>query len=184
MKNHKPYFWLFEDSIKKDVDTNLFIGCIRKTDVLYTYNYKHNYTIYIWEFKELNNTLLKDISINENINLGNIKFGNREVLNKDSNPEITVSYGPFFKHTMNINFDEYSEINEYFQSNNYKGFCGVIHKMSLSNKDGKHLVLMDFYDVTRYFAGLIYIGKRGFYLILITSKNPVNKDIIEILNLE
>lgn len=184
MRNYKPYFWVFKDSAKINVDTTLFIGCTRKTDVLYTYIYKLNYNVSIWEFKDLEAVKLRSIHINQNVNLDNLKFSSAVVLFNKSSPEITVSYGSFFNNTFDINLDEYSKIERHFEGTNYKGIYCTINRMSLSDEKGKHLVLFDFIDGIEPNIILLYKSSKSFYLIRIDSKTPFDESIINILNLE
>ena len=66
IKNYKPYFWIFKENVKKDVDTTFHVAFIRKTDILNAYRYKDQYEIFIWDFKDLKTINLKNIAINLN----------------------------------------------------------------------------------------------------------------------
>jgi len=184
MDNFKPYLWVFKDSVKKDIDTNLFVSFNRDRDILSFYNYKHKYYVSIWDFKNLKEVSLNKISINRNSNLNDVKFNSYETLNAKSNPEITVKFGSFFKKSLNVNIDEFSKVEKTFETNNYKGFYGTINKMSLSDEDGNNQVIIEYAQSQTPFELLFYKGHQGFYLIMIDSKKPFDEDIIKIFNLK
>jgi hypothetical protein len=183
MRNYRPYFWIFTDTAKKEINTKFFVSYSRRTDIINAFSYKENCQILIWEFKDLKMTQLKDIGFKSDNNLSDIKFKTYEILNKNSYPEIRVNFGSFFKSTMNVNFDQYSKILWHFDGRNYRGVKGILHKMLLSDINEKNLVTIDYFDQTRYFTGLIYKGHDSFFLILITSKGTISDDIMNIFNL-
>lgn len=184
MNNYKPYLWIIKDSVKKDIDTNIFVSFHREKDILTFYNYKHQYYISIWDFKNLNKVALRKISINRNVNLDTVKFNSSETLNAKSNPEYTIRFGPFFKNSINVNIDNLSKIEKTFETSNYKGFYGTINKMSLSDEDGKHQVIIEYNHSKTPFELLFYKGHNGFYLITIDSEKPFDESIIKIFNLK
>lgn len=184
MNNYKPYFWIFKDSAKIDVDTNIFVGCIRKTDLFYHYIYKQNYYIGIWEFKNLNNVDLGKINFYQKTKLDNVNFFTSEILNKNNSPEITVKFGSFFNHGINLNLDEFSTIIREFKTLNYKGFYGRINKMSLSRENGEHLVIFDCKNEIESYLILFYKRHNRFYVISVNSDLAFDENILKILNLE
>lgn len=107
---YKNYLSFFKDSVKNDLDTNFCYSYVQKHDIYNSFNYKHEYYISIWEFKDLNRAELKKVSINQNINLDDVKFSSGEVLNKKTDLEITIKFGFDFNHTMNVNLDNHSKI--------------------------------------------------------------------------
>lgn len=184
MGNHKPYFWIFKDSAKKDVNKLVVVGCIRKRDIYYHYHCSHDkrdYGVGIWEFKDLSSVELKNTSISQNINLDNVKFSSGEVLHANRSPEITVRFGSFLKSTIDINLDEQSKIEKNIETSNYKGFYGILHKMSFSDKEG-HWVLFN-YHPREYCLFLLYKAHQSFYVVMINSEQPFSTDMINILNL-
>ncbi|MDP4206740.1 MAG: hypothetical protein Q8859_12185 [Bacteroidota bacterium] len=183
LANPKPYLWLLKDSARKDIDPYFVAGCIRERDVLYRYIYKDKYHIVIWEFKDLSSTNLKDIAINQNVDLENISFNPGILLDKKANPEYSVKYGPLFEYGMDVNLDKDSKIDKSFETPNYKGFCGSINKMSFSNEKGKHLVLVNYVEVIKSVLFLLYKSKRSLYVIIIQSDKPIDEKMINILNL-
>lgn len=184
LRNYNSYFWFFKDSIKTDVDTNRFVSCIRKTDILSHYIYKNTYDVFIWEFKNLDHLKLSKIAINENINLDNVKFRSGEILNRKDIPEMTVKFGSFLNNSMNINLDKYSKVEKSINSVNYRGFYGSINRMSFSNEKDEHLVLFNYLNGKEPSLLLLYKGHSSFYVILINSEEPFDVSLIKILNLE
>ncbi|MDP4206737.1 MAG: hypothetical protein Q8859_12170, partial [Bacteroidota bacterium] len=175
--NPKPYLWIFKDSARNDIDPNCVTGCIRKKDALYIYYYKKEYNIAIWEFKDLHNAKLKNITIKQNVDLENLKFESGEILNRKCSPEYTIKYGPLFDYGMDINLDKDSKIDKSFETSKYKGFCGSINKMSFSNEKGKHLVLVNYVKGIKSVLFLLYKSKRSLYVIIIQSDKPFDEKI-------
>ncbi|MDP4186239.1 MAG: hypothetical protein Q8862_13930, partial [Bacteroidota bacterium] len=183
LANPKPYLWLLKDSARKDIDPYFVAGCIRERDVLYRYIYKYKYHIVIWEFKDLSSTNLKDIAINQNVDLENISFSPGILLDKKANPEYSVKYGPLFEYGMDVNLDKDSKIDKSFETSNYKGFYGTINKMSFSNEKRKHLILVNFIEGMNPALFILYKNRGSLYMIMIHSDKPFDEKIINILNL-
>jgi hypothetical protein len=190
--NHK-YLWLFQDSIRKDIDTSLFLGCVRKRDLLYLYsypNYHHfnppiQYRISIWEFKDLSRAELDKVSFNTNVNLDNLRPNSFETLNSHLSPEFIIKYGFSFNNNININLNEYSKVYKIINEKNYKGFYGVVNQISFSDENRKHLIFIDYHgywqEPTLF---LLYKYNKRFYVIIINSKKPIDDNTIMILNLK
>ncbi|SHG60262.1 hypothetical protein SAMN05443663_103278 [Flavobacterium defluvii] len=183
-QTYKQYMWIFKDSAKKDINTNFCYSYVKERDVYNNFDYRDIYNIVVWEFKDLGNAELKKSTINQNVNLEDVKFESGEILNKNSDMEITISYGFVFNSAINVNLDNYSKIQRTFKGTNYKGFYGSINQMSFSNEKGEHQVLSDFTKGPTPTVFLFYKGHQSFYIIMINSKNPFDENIIKILNLE
>lgn len=184
MHNYKPYLWIFNDSVRNDVDTNIFVGSIRERDILYQYILKKRYNISVWEFKDLREIKLNEIPINSNVDLSKVSIIPYELLNKNESPEITVELGFSFSGLIGLNIDEQSKITKFIETPKYKGFYGVIHKLSLSDEKGKHLVVFDYHSGNEPTVFLFYKTSKGFYVIFINSRNKIlDENIIKLLNL-
>ena len=95
--------WVFKDPATKDFkgpyDYFVCASDVKKRDIhnIFSYYRDHDmYPITIWEFKDLANVDLNKITINQNINLDNIKFRRGEILDSDSSSPITINYGFVF----------------------------------------------------------------------------------------
>ena len=110
MLKYKPYLWILNDSVKNDVNTNMFVGFIRERDILYEYVLKSHYHVSIWEFKDLKEIKLSDVSINNNMDLGNVNIIPREVLNAKASPKINIELGFSFSSSISLNIDKSSQI--------------------------------------------------------------------------
>lgn len=184
MHNYKPYLWIFNDSVRNDVDTNIFVGSIRERDVLYQYILKKKYHVSVWEFKDLSEIKLNEIPINSNVDLSKVSIIPYELLNKNESPEITVELGFSFSGLISLSIDEQSKITKFIETPKYRGFYGVVHKLSLSNEKGKHLILFDYPSGNEPTVFLLYKTSSAFYVVFINSKNvPFDEDIIKLLNL-
>lgn len=183
-QTYKQYMWIFKDSVKSDIDTNLCYSYLKKRDVYNNFHYKSIYNIIVWEFKDLSICEFKKETINQSINLDDIKFGSGEILNKKSDLEITIKYGFSFNSCLNVNLDQYSKIERNFEGANYKGFYGTINKMSLSDGKGEHQILLDYTKGQTPTVLLLYKGHHSFYFVLINSEKPFDESIINILNLK
>jgi hypothetical protein len=176
--------WIFKDSIKNDIDTISSYSQVNRRDVYTNFHYKEDYNVLIWEFKDLGNTDLAKIVINQNVKLSDIKFFSGEILNKNSDMEITVNYGFSFMYDMSLNLDKSSTIERTFEMHNYKGFYGTINQMSLSDEQGKHQILFNYRLGKEPSVLILYKGHKSFFLIIINSEKPFDESIINILNID
>ncbi|MCG3164833.1 MAG: hypothetical protein POELPBGB_00592 [Bacteroidia bacterium] len=183
--DYKRCFGIFKDSIKNDIDTLRAIGLVTTKDYLYKYVYNKEYYISIWEFKDLNSVKLGKVKINLGVDLSKeeIRFG--EVLDKKLNPEIPTKFGFNFRDSLNVNISKYATIEKTFETTNYKGFYGVVDRMSLTDKNGKTQVLFNFIEGQTPILIILYKLNEKFYFISVDSKNRQSFDlsIIKILNL-
>lgn len=182
MYNYKRYFWLFKDDAIKEIDTSYYTGFIRDKDILCNYTYK-NIEIFIWEFLDLANININNILISNNLNINELATKAKEILNKNNIPEINVLYELYFNKSLNISISKNSIINNYISSVNYKGFYGVLNKMSFSNNFGEHQILFD-YGKNYYQTLLILFNKNGrFFVIIFNAKTQIDENIFNILHL-
>jgi len=185
MDNINAYMGMFKEPVKKEIDKYAFVGCVRKSDVLYNYNYRE-YHIAIWEFKDIKSGSLEYSQINTNISIDSIKFKSGEVLNDGDTPETSVKFGPFFNQPMSVDLDKQSKIDKIVRAKNYKGFYGVFNKLALEDQEGDSKVIIDFSrkKVTGLF--LFYRKPESYYIILVFSYKgkQFRDDIINILNLK
>lgn len=179
----KQYTWIFRDSIKTDIDPNICGSYVKRRDIYNSYLYKRTYSIIVWEFKDLDLAKLNKTAVYENVDLDDVKFSSGEILNRHSDPEITIKYGFSFKNTMNVNLDKYSHLEKSIIGSNYKGFYGTINEMSLSDENGRHFIIFDYQSAKEPTLFLFYKGHHGFFVIVINSKIPFDERIIKILNL-
>lgn len=184
MRDYKTSVWIFNDSIKNDIDTNRFAASVLERDQLYQYILNSGYRVGIWEFKDLNNVKLKDISINNYVDLSHVEIIPREVLNYKASPEINIELGFKFNDFISLNVDNYSKIISPIESTKYKGFYGTVNKLSLSNEEGKHLIIFDYPKGPQPMLFLFYKSSKGFYVIYIDSLNTkFDEHIINLLDL-
>jgi hypothetical protein len=181
---YKQYMWVFKDSAKSDINTRFCYSLIKKGDIYNDFYYKDTYKIIVWEFKDLSNVELKKATINQNVNLDDVKFERGEILNMGSDLEIPINFGSVFNNAMNVNLDENSKIERTFEGTNYKGFYGSINQMSLSNEKDEHEILLNYTRGLTPTVFLFYKGHQSFYIIMINSKKPFDESIINILNLK
>jgi len=182
-ETYKNYSFLLKDSVKKRMNPYFSGSYVGGLDIYNSINYK-DFNITIWEFKDLNLTKLENTSINTNIKLNDVKIGSGEVINKKANPEISIKYGFTFKNRIKINLDESSKIIEKIDSINYKGFYGIINKMSFSDEKGEHLILFNYPQGKLPTLFLLYKTSESFYVIMIESDKQFDESIIHILNLK
>lgn len=185
MDNYEPYMWVFNDSVKKDVDTIFFVGQIRERDILYQYRLKNKYLVSIWELKDLSTIQLDEIPINSNVDLSDVHIMPYELLNKHESPEMTVELGFSLDNTINLNLDNYSKIIKTIDTPKYRGFYGEVSKLSISNEKGKHLIVFDYPEEKQPTVFLFYKTARSFYIIFIKAKEkaPIDENVIQLLNL-
>lgn len=182
----KQYIWIFQDSVKKDIDLKASVSFVRDRDVLNGINYKYNYPFWIWEFKDLNGIDLEKIRISQNINLHDIKVGSGVILNQENVLEFTVKYDFAFKNSLELNLERESKIIKSIKGPNYLGFYGIVKKMALSDIHDGHQIIFDYIEGQTPTVLLFYKGHHSFYLIIANALRgaPLDENIIRILNLE
>jgi hypothetical protein len=179
------YIWVFKDSAQHNIDKSICFGNIGRHDVNYSYIYKDDVHIYVWEFFDLKSVLLKNIPINYRVDLDKIKIPSGEILggnNLPPLPKIRVKYGLTFKGDIKVNINKDSEIFETFDELNYKGFFGNIHRITFSDDYNEHLIVFD-YEYNEPTLLLLCKKLNRFYVVIINSKRKFDSNIIEILNL-
>lgn len=194
----KEYAYFFKDSIFQDVDTFAY-SYVMKRDIYNVFNYKPNsvgkniydrticlpgdtmYSFVIWEFKDLSNVKLNDIEINSDVDLSQLVIKDGEVLESKSELPVSIHSG-FEFHNMNVNLDEKSILIRKIKGANYKGFYGILNRLSLSNENGDHEIFFDFLP-KRPSVLLLYKSRKSFFVILINSTIPFDENIIKVLNL-
>lgn len=179
----ETYSWVFKDSIKKDIDRFRVVGYSKENDVLYGYVYKNEYTVTIWELKELGIVDLNSVRINFNKSILSEKLSFSETLYNDLNPEIDTRLGLSFKDGLNLNVSQSATIVEEFSSTNYKGFCCLTNRMVLADGKGKAQVIIRFVKGENPTLVLLSKMRGSFYFIMINSKKDFDASIINILNL-
>jgi hypothetical protein len=184
MSDYSPYMWIFKDSIKNDVDTDMFISYTKERDLYYDYVLKSGYFVSIWEFKDLGQIKLSDVPIHRDVSLSDVEILSKEVLNSKDIPSIITELGFKFVGSIGLNIDDQSKIIKQLDTPNYKGFYGMVNKLSLSNEKGKHLIIFDYSRKNKPTLFLFYKTTKSFYVILINSRNvPFDESIIKLLNL-
>lgn len=185
MDDYEPYMWIFQDSVRKDVDTSFFAGHIRERDILYQYRFKNKYLVSIWELKDLNKIQLDEIPINSNVDFSGINIMPSEGLNKGVSPKITVELGFSLDSTISLNLDNNSKIITTIETPKYRGFYGKVNKLSISNEKGKHIIQLDYPYENPYTVFLFYKSSRSFYIIFIKAneKVPLDENVIQYLKL-
>ncbi len=185
---YRKYSWIFKDSIKFDTHNppdirEIAIRHTKERDVLIQFNYKEHYFISIWEFKDLKGLNLKNTLVNLNMLLGTIEFKSGEILNAHENPEIHLKYDLAFRDTMQINLDRQSSIIKNIEAPNYKGFYGIINRMTFSNSKYEDLILFEYTKPTPTLF-LLYKTSKSFYVIMVQGDKPFDESMINIFNLK
>lgn len=186
---HLPqkYLWLFNDSVKPDLDTICTIGHVRRSDAYYDYMYKKKVYISIFEYQALMFLDIRNVSFAENVNFNSFLdnfHGEEYNMNLYPTPETYISFELPFNNSLTVNLDENCFLKKRIEGKNYRGFFGEILKMSLSNLQGKHLVVFDYKEGVTQTLFLLYKHQGRFLVIIINSKEKFDESIIKILKLE
>lgn len=195
----KKNLFFFKDSILNKINT-LSSSNVAEHDIINSYLYYedikdkrpyylpedtsyNNYYIDIWEFKNLVNYKLEDATINTSSAINRTEFDFGETLDPKGYCPISIKY--FYKiDGININLSEDSKVIKEIQGKRYKGFYGLIVKMSICNNNGEPQVYFSFKKAPRPTILLLYKGYPSFYLIKINSSKRIDESIIKILNLD
>jgi hypothetical protein len=145
---------------------------------------KNKYFITIWEFKTLHNFLLSEVVVNKVEFVGNSKFILQETPGGwGSTTSISIKY-LYEIDGISLNISTNSKVISNLEGKYYKGFYGLMDKMSLIDKDGDAQVYFNFVKYQTPTILLFYKKHKNLFIILINSKNEFDKNIINILNLE
>jgi len=178
--NRPSYSWVSE----QDTLTH-FIFSVNLTNkkVYYELNDTcNNYYIDVWEFNALKNYKLDDVFINEHSVIGKSEFIFEEGLDGKSPCPISIRY--FYKiDGLILNLGENSKVIKELQGKNYKGFYGLIDKMSICDKKGEPQIYFNFEKQLTPTVLLFYKGHGGIFLIIIHSSRKLDENVIKILNL-
>ncbi len=183
-----------KDSIyKKSALNDMFIDNIarqRSTDNFKVHLFDMDYSIFEWEIFDLKNLNIKDVSINIKKNYSN-KLDFYYNLYRDDNPEVHIAHRLEFKtKKININLDEKSKILKFYESSNYKGFFGIVNKMSISNSNNENYATFDYKFGQRNTILIVYKTINSFYIIHFRPPGyekigeELQENIINILNLK
>ncbi len=167
INDFQEYKWLFSDSVKNHLGP-ICSGKERESDNIYFYNYKRTYSILVWEFKDLRFLSPESVKINKNIDLDEVDFKSKIILDSKGESPISIRTGNFIENSFVVNLDEYSTIDSTIAAENYKGFYGSIHRMTFSDKQGKTYVIMDNFVKKQKCLFLVYKKKSRFVVIIIS----------------
>jgi hypothetical protein len=195
----RKYLFLFKDSIINKVDTTMSYSWVADQDILNHFIYYddlknkklyyelndtsyNNYYINIWEFSSLKKYNLDDVFINSNSTIEKSKFELGEVLDSKGFCPISIKY--LYKiDGMILNLGQNTKIIKKLRGSNYKGFYGLVDKMSICDKKGEPQIYFNFAISQHPTILLFYKGHNKFYLIMINSSKKLDENIIKILKL-
>jgi hypothetical protein len=186
----KNYLFLFKDSVVSKIDTPISYSCVSNQDILNGYLYNDDkYCIKIWEFNDLKKYSLQDLFINSQSTIKKSEFSWEETLNSKSFLPISIKY--LYKiDGMILNLGENTKIIKELQGKNYKGFYGLVDKMSICNKKGEPQIYLNFAKSQTPTVLLLYKSHNSFYLIMVNPNNElyknikIDENIIKILKLD
>ena len=175
---------MFADSAKKDIDTLMTCGRVRSTDAIWSYIYKRDYYILIWEINALNHVELEKILIQQGSHLDDVELIPGETLDYKSFHEEEIRLGPFFKDIINIKLDDHSEIITNIKAKNYRGFYASIKRIAFADSSGDILAMIHHLGKSSPSVVLLYKANNSFYIIFIDGDKPFDQKITSILNLQ
>jgi len=195
----RKYLFLFKDSIINKVDTTMSYSWVAHQDILNHYIYYddlknkklyyeindtsyNNYYFTIWEFRDLKKYKLENVFINTHSIIQKSKFIWQETLDSKGSCPISVKY--LYKiDGMILNLSDNSKVIKNLQGKNYKGFYGLVDKMSICDKNGEPQIYINFAKNQTPTVLLLYKSRNSFYFIMINSSKKLDDNIIKILNL-
>lgn len=186
----RNYLFLFKDSIVSKIDAPMTYSCVSDQDILNGYLYNDDkYCIIIWEFNDLKKYNLEDVFINSHSIIKKSEFSLQETLDSKSYRPISIKY--LYKiDGMILNLGENTKIIKELQGKNYKGFYGLVDKMSICDKKGEPQIYLNFAKSQTPTVLLLYKSHNSFYLIMVNPNNElyknikIDENIIKILKLD
>ncbi|MDP4202667.1 MAG: hypothetical protein Q8861_08210 [Bacteroidota bacterium] len=196
----KNYRCFFKDSVREKVDTLCNYSWVSDNDILTHFlfyedlkNKKdyyelndtsyNNYYFAIWDFKQIKNKNIEDIKINYQINVGNSDFIFGQTLDSQNFCSYSVKT-PHYLDDFTLNVSNQSVINKEITGLHYKGFYGLIDRLSISDHNGKPQIFINFQKSKTPTIILIYKNHGHIFLIQINAHKKLNEDIIHVLNLQ
>ena len=188
-EKHYEYLWIFKDSILPDIDPYFGLSSVNKRDIYNSFIYRNNkgkFYISFWEFKDLKEVELNSIVFSEKVDLSDVSFWSGVILNSNSEvQEVIIKYGFDFKNSLHVNTNQFSEIKKTISGRNYRGFLGLMDKISLSDNEGNHQIIFNYPSGKEPVLFFVYKGLYSFYIITVESDNiPFDEEIIEIFDLK
>jgi hypothetical protein len=180
--NLPSYSWISE----QDTLTNFILteNLKDKKDYYELNDTCNNYYISVWEFNALKNCKLDDIFINEHGIIPKSEFPLEGALDGKSPYPISVKY--LYKiDGMILNLGENSKVIKELKGSKYKGFYGLVDKMSICNKNGEPQIYFNYpKKISTPVVLLFYKGHGGLYLIFIYSSRRLDETVLKYLNLD
>jgi hypothetical protein len=177
--NKPSYSWVSE----QDTLTNfVFSEILKNKKTYYELNDTcNNYYVSIWEFNALKKSELDDVFINEHSVIGKSEFLFESKLNGEGDYPISIKY--LYKiDGFVLNLGENSKLIKELKGVNYKGFYGLVDKMSICDKEGNPQIYFNYKKLLQPIVLLLYKGHGGVYLITIYSSRKLDENVIKILN--
>ena len=132
---------------------------------------------------------MQDVFINSQSTITKSEFSWEETLDSKSFLPISIKY--LYKiDGMILNLGENTKIIKELQGKNYKGFYGLVDKMSICNKKGEPQIYLNFAKSQTPTVLLLYKSHNSFYLIMVNPNNElyknikIDENIIKILKLD
>ena len=184
--HHVPCPYLFSDKGRDGIERKFPLYAYRSTDSIYNYIYdgtdSAHYYIEVWKIPALKDIKLSSVKFNENISLSGVRLYPSEILGEGLETE--VKFGPFFKHNISVDVDDYSKIAGTFEGQNYKGLYGNIEKIAFENDAGQILATHTYDNKPMPTMLIVYKGRGSFYVIIVNSDDQFGADVLKIFSLE
>ena len=178
----KNYLWLFSDSSKKTIDNRFSYSCIGSRDVYSIFHMK-NLTVTVWDFKDLKHFSSTNFRIFKAKNLFQYNITSGEVLDSKSDIPVSIEFGAELN-KMSAFYDEHSKSIKKFENTNYKGFYGIVNKVSLNDEFGKAKIVISYAKNSANVLLLYYNSSKGSFIIIVDSKEPIDETVLKIFNFE
>ena len=183
------YYWMFQDSVSKKLNTFYSIG--NEERAVYGYKYDNKYRFIIWEFKELNSINLSNIRVNENIEIRKQEFSPILQIDLGPFPMINILLRMYIDEIINIaiNIDLGGSISNIIKEDNYNCYYGFVRKFGIVNEVGDYQIVISYDDVKKTMLVetyvIMYKNKNSFFLIIVNpiGKNKIDKNIFNLLKL-
>jgi len=182
--NYEKYKWLFKDKYQKQIDTIFYVEDYRKSDSYSKYNIEQ-YIIGIHEISDFRQMTLSYIDFEYNLNLEDVNFYPAQILNENSNyrPTIRAYWKLPFNNSLNVSFNERTQIDSIIKGDNFICYHAKIDKMLFSNEENKQLMFFDFSKKSKNTI-LIFLKKRNrFFVIMVNSREDFGMEALDVFDI-
>ena len=168
----------FNDSAKKNLNSDFYIGLKSKNDELHKY-FLNEYRIYIWQFQNIEKYDFSKLATIRVSDEDGGSFKKYESLNLGERPEIGLKLGYCFNGSVILHLDNQSKIEQEIKTETFAGYYGSFNTITLSDDQMIPQIVFDFSHGSGYSMVLLCHYNNDLLFLLIESASPFSEEILK-----